>query len=263
MDRRSLSDENIEDILRHHLRAEVEAIPPTANPWERLRDRLPRQHKKFLGLFDLSLGSAARPALAAVAVLVLVIGVTTWQSFENFGGNSPGVRTVTPEDLERGSGGSSRVGNDAINYEAPQGDLSTVAEDILFIVIEDNDSERRGPVTEGSDELDESYWVLTQTSGAPVPTTYPVATSYPRHTPLPQATGTPAPAQFSGAGRSLQASGANHVQRLCAGRVGLGRSGQPVHIQPRYGSHFIPTGAELGAVGLCDRAGLCARGRVD
>ena len=70
MDRRSLSDENIEDILRQHLRAEVEAIPPETNPWERLRDRLPRQHKKFLGLFDLSLGSAARPALAAAAVLV-------------------------------------------------------------------------------------------------------------------------------------------------------------------------------------------------
>ena len=212
MDRRSLSDENIEDILRQHLRAEVEAIPPTANPWERLRDRLPRQHKKFLGLFDLSLGSAARPALAAVAVLVLVIGVTTWQSLENFGGNSPGVRTVTPEDLERGSGGSSRVGNDAINYEAPQGDLSTVAEDILFIVIEDNDSERSGPFTEGSDAnrdgvvdvLDESYWVLTQTSGAPVPTTYPVATNYPRYTPLPQATGTPAPLQSSGADAAFE-----------------------------------------------------------
>ena len=106
MDRRSLSDENIEDILRQHLRAEVEAIPPATNPWERLRDRLPRQRKMFLGLFDLSLGSAARPALAAVAVLVLVIGVTTWQSLENFGGNSPGVRTVTPEDL--GDGGSGR-----------------------------------------------------------------------------------------------------------------------------------------------------------
>ena len=206
MDRRSLSDENIEDILRQHLQAEVEAVPPATNPWERMRGRLPRQHKKFLGLFDLSLGSAARPALAAVAVLVLVIGVTTWQSFENFGGNSPGVRTVTPEDLGRGSGGSSRVGNDAINYEPSQGVRSTDAEGTLFIVIEDNDAESTYPIPVGGDinrdgvvdDLDRAYWEFAQTSGAPVPTTYPVATRYPRYTPQPIATGAPAPAQSSG-----------------------------------------------------------------
>ena len=204
MDRRSLSDENIEDILRQHLRAEVEAIPPETNPWERLRGRLPRQRKKFLGLFDLSLGSAARPALAAAAVLVLVIGVTTWQSFENFGAASPGFRTVTPEDLGRGSGGSSRGGDGAINYEPSLGDPNTGAEGPLFIVIEDNDAESTYPIPVGGDinrdgvvdELDESSWLLLQTSGVPVPTTYPVATAYPRYTPAPQATGTPAPLAF-------------------------------------------------------------------
>ncbi len=194
MDRRSLSDENIEDILRQHLRAEVEAIPPETNPWERLRDRLPRQRKMFLGLFDLSLGSAARPALAAVAVLVLVIGVTTWQSLENFGGDP----SFYPQSGAE-SGGSSRGGDDAINYEPSLEEIrSTGSRTPQYVVIEDTDSADRGPVTEGSDELDESSWVLTQTSGAPVPTTYPVATNYPRYTPLPQATGTPAPLQSSG-----------------------------------------------------------------
>ena len=117
MDRRSLSDENIEDILRQHLRAEVEAIPPATNPWERLRDRLPRQRKMFLGLFDLSLGSAARPALAAVAVLVLVIGVTTWQSLENFGGNSPDPHSTRRACGE--SGGSSQESGRGHYYVTP------------------------------------------------------------------------------------------------------------------------------------------------
>ena len=121
MDRRSLSDENIEDILRQHLQAEVEAIPPATNPWERMRGRLPRQRKKFLGLFDLSLGSAARPALAAVAVLVLVIGVTTWQSFENFGAASPGFRTVTPEDLGAAAGGVQGVATVPLTMSPPKG----------------------------------------------------------------------------------------------------------------------------------------------
>ena len=115
MDRRSLSDENIEDILRQHLQAEVEAIPPATNPWERMRGRLPRQRKKFLGLFDLSLGSAARPALAAVAVLVLVIGVTTWQSFENFGARSPSIAQWRRRIL----GAAGRGSDDAINYDGP------------------------------------------------------------------------------------------------------------------------------------------------
>ena len=195
MDRRSLSDENIEDILRQHLRAEVEAIPPETNPWERLRDRLPRQRKMFLGLFDLSLGSAARPALAAVAVLVLVIGVTTWQSLENFSQDRPTYQFSAGE-----SGGSSRVGNDAMNYEPSQGDLSTVAEGTLFIVVEDNDSESI------SDSLsDQSILEVRQTSGeaisqiatsSPVVWAYPVPTAYPRYTPPP--TGTPASLQSSG-----------------------------------------------------------------
>ena len=196
MDRRSLSDENIEDILRQHLRAEVEAIPPATNPWERLRDRLPRQRKMFLGLFDLSLGSAARPALAAVAVLVLVIGVTTWQSLENFGGNSPGVRTVTPEDLERGGSGYTLESLERADY-VTNSDASD-APGMLYIVIEDNDSER----SLGDDSF-QSLLEVRQTSGAPVPTTYPVATNYPvatrypRYTPAP--TGTPASLQSSGA----------------------------------------------------------------
>ena len=194
MDRRSLSDENIEDILRQHLQAEVEAIPPATNPWERMRGRLPRQRKKFLGLFDLSLGSAARPALAAVAVLVLVIGVTTWQSLENFGGDpsiypqSGGGSTVTFEGLES----AEYVTGDGSSVE-----LQTDSSGTTFLVIQDNDSERSL-----RSESFQSRVEVRQTSGAPVPTTYPVATNYPvatrypRYTPAP--TGTPAPAQSSG-----------------------------------------------------------------
>ena len=193
MDRRSLSDENIEDILRQHLRAEVEAIPPTANPWERMRDRLPRQHKKFLGLFDLSLGSAARPALAAVAVLVLVIGVTTWQSLENFGEDVPAIVPLSGGE----SGGS---------FEKPQWTYpvpDTDASGTVSIVIEDNDSE-----SSLDSDSSQSFLEMRQTSGeaisqiatsSPEPLAYPVPTAYPKYTPLPQATGTPAPAQFSGA----------------------------------------------------------------
>ena len=193
MDRRSLSDENIEDILRQHLRAEVEAIPPETNPWERLRDRLPRQHKKFLGLFDLSLGSAARPALAAVAVLVLVIGVTTWQSLENFGEDVPAIVPLSGGE----SGGS---------FERPQWTYpvpDTDASGTVSIVIEDNDSE-----SSLDSDSSQSFLEMRQTSGeaisqiatsSPEPLAYPVPTAYPKYTPLPQATGTPAPAQFSGA----------------------------------------------------------------
>ena len=192
MDRRSLSDENIEDILRQHLRAEVEAIPPTANPWERLRDRLPRQHKKFLGLFDLSLGSAARPALAAVAVLVLVIGVTTWQSLENFGEDVPAIVPLSGGE----SGGS---------FERPQWTYpvpDTDASGTVSIVIEDNDSE-----SSLDSDSSQSFLEMRQTSGeaisqiatsSPEPLAYPVPTAYPKYTPLPQATGTPAPLQSSG-----------------------------------------------------------------
>ena len=192
MDRRSLSDENIEDILRQHLQAEVEAIPPATNPWERLRDRLPRQRKMFLGLFDLSLGSAARPALAAVAVLVLVIGVTTWQSLENFGAASPGFRTVTPEDLGRGGEG----GRSFVQGTVTPQELNDM-KGTNFIVSE----------VDGSEGIPDSVWEeslleVRATSWKPVPTTYPVATNYPvatrypRYTPAP--TGTPAPLQSSG-----------------------------------------------------------------
>ena len=197
MDRRSLSDENIEDILRQHLRAEVEAKPPATNPWERLRDRLPRQRKMFLGLFDLSLGSAARPALAAVAVLVLVIGVTTWQSLENFGGNP----SVYPQ-----SGGESGGSFDRPQWTYPVPD--TDASGTVYIVIEDND-----PESSLDSDSSQSILEVRQTSGEaisqiatpsgyratpyPVATNYPVATRYPSYTLAP--TGTPAPAQSSGA----------------------------------------------------------------
>ena len=188
MDRRNLSDENIEDILRRHLQSEVEALPPAANPWERLRGRLPRQRKRFLGLLDLSVGSAARPALAAVAVLVLVIGVTTWQSFENLGGDLPGVRTVPPGGLERGGSGYTVESLESAEYVTPSD-----APGMLYIVIEDNGSERSF-----DPDSDQSLVEVRSTSGEPAPTTYPVATAYPKYTPAPIPTGTPAPPQSSG-----------------------------------------------------------------
>ena len=191
MDRRSLSDENIEDILRQHLRAEVEAIPPATNPWERLRDRLPRQRKMFLGLFDLSLGSAARPALAAVAVLVLVIGVTTWQSLENFGEDVPALIPMSGDESGR-----------------PSGQWTVTPE-----YLEDVSSAGDNIVEESDFESGQSFIILRSTSGEeiiqiatpsgyratpyPVATNYPVATRYPSYTLAP--TGTPAPAQSSGA----------------------------------------------------------------
>ncbi len=95
MDRRDLSDENIEDILREHLQAELESMPPAANPWEWIQSRLPRQRSRFLGFLDLSVGSALRPALAATALLALVIGVTTWQ----VSGFRETTLLVTPQDL--------------------------------------------------------------------------------------------------------------------------------------------------------------------
>ena len=173
MDRRSLSDENIEDILRQHLRAEVEAIPPETNPWERLRDRLPRQHKKFLGLFDLSLGSAARPALAAVAVLVLVIGVTTWQSLENFGEAVPAIVPLSGGESGRTIGGV--VGHSRRPWRHTRHGF--------FIVIEDNDSE-----SSLDSDSSQSLLEVRQTSGeaisqiatsSPVVWAYPVPTAYP------------------------------------------------------------------------------------
>lgn len=95
MDRRNLSDENIEDILRGHFRAEVESAPPAMRPWQQIQDRLPQQRSRFLGFLDLSVGSALRPALAAMAIFVLVAGITVWQ-VSDFG---DGILIVTPEDL--------------------------------------------------------------------------------------------------------------------------------------------------------------------
>ena len=85
MNGKDLTDDYIEGLLRDHFKAEVAELPATRHPWDWLEGRLETSLGRpgrggLLGVLHVGMNTIPNPLVAALSIMVVLVGVTVWAS---------------------------------------------------------------------------------------------------------------------------------------------------------------------------------------